>query len=199
MTIATHEFDTSNPAIRRSALRSPTGLLSGIAVLSALPLAFLTVATFGAGDGITVHIALGVGMLLLFLSTFDFRASGWLASAGRAGMIVLGSIFLLQAAAEVAQSPELLGLAYRNSSIQWIEKLSAYTILIWFAGVWLVQPRSLNRTFGGLSLAAIFVSELYSLVAVLDGRSADSLLHALFLLLFAWLSIESGKRLRANG
>ena len=194
MTIASHHLDTIPPYGRRRAMRSLSGLMSGIAVLSALPLAFLTVAAFGAGDGITVHIALGTGMLLLILSTFDFRMPEWLALVGRTGMIVLGTIFFLQAAAEIAQAPELLDLAYRNVFVQWIEKLSAYPILIWFAGLWVVQARSVNRALGGLALAAILASELYSFWLVVNGRTPDSLLHALFLLLFAWLSIEGGKR-----
>ena len=106
MTTTAHHLDTVQ-TFRPSAMRSPTGLLSGIAVLSAIPLAMATSIAFGAGDGITVHIVLALGMLLLFLSSFDFRMSRSLALIGRTGMIVLGSIFLLQAAAEVVRSPEL--------------------------------------------------------------------------------------------
>jgi hypothetical protein len=194
MTSTTHHLDTIRTTFRRSATRSPSGVLSGIAVLCAIPLAIVTNIAFGGGDRITVHIALAVGMLLLFLSTFDFRVSSSLAVIGRAGMIVLGGVFLLQAAAEVVRSPDLLDLAYANPLVQWAEKLSTYPILVWFAALWLVLPRSLNRIFGGLALAAIVANDVYFFWVLLHGGSPDSLLQALVLLLFAWLLIEGLKR-----
>jgi hypothetical protein len=196
MTTITHDLDTIQTTVRRVAMRSPSGLLGGVAVLSAIPLAMATNIAFGGGDGVVVHVVLAVGMLLFFLSTFEFSVSRPLALIGRTGMIVLGSIFLLQAAAEAVRSPELLELAYLNALVQWAEKLFTYPILVWLGAVWLAQPRSLNRIFGGLAFAALVASDLYTFWVLLQGGSPDSLLHALALPLFIWLSIEGAKRQR---
>ena len=65
--------------------RSRNAIAGGIAVLAALPLAILSALAFGGGDQVVVHALLGLGMILLFLATADFRVSGGNHLAGSRG------------------------------------------------------------------------------------------------------------------
>jgi hypothetical protein len=185
------EIDMTESAFNGTrVVRSRSAIAGGISVLAALPLAILCAVVFGGGDAVVVHVALGAGMVLMLLATNDFQMPAAITWIGRVGMAALGAIFLLQAAAEALQWPALLQLAYGDPTIQLIEKVSGYPILLWFAGLLLNDSRGKSQVFGGLVLAAIVASELYSLWLVLNGGAPDIMLRALYLPLFIWLALE---------
>lgn len=184
--------DGAHPATTEG-MRSRNAIAGGIAVLTALPLAIVSALVLGGGDQVVVHAFLGLGMILLFLATTDFRVPGAITWLGRAGMVGLGSIFLLQGLADAVQWPPLLAIAYGDPTLQLIEKVSAYPILLWFVGLLFSDSMGKTRIFGGVVLGSIIVSELYSLWLTLNGGSPDIMLRALYLPLFVWLALEGAK------
>ena len=75
-------------------IRSPLGLLSALAILSALPIAVGCQILFGSGGGTTIHLAFAAGCLLLASSVFDFELPRWIYPMGCAFALALGAIFL---------------------------------------------------------------------------------------------------------
>jgi hypothetical protein len=194
-TILESFFETTD-AIGPSAAprRSWQAVASGASILMAPPLTILTALVFGGGDSVVTHALLGMGMIFLFLATADFAIPQAITWLGRAGMAGLGGIFLIQGVADAVQWAPLLTVAYGDPTIQLIEKVSAYPILVWFVGLLVWDSEGKSRIFGGLVLGSIVLSELYSLWLVLNDGSPDIILRAFYLGLFVWLAVEGLKR-----
>lgn len=186
---------TTATTLRRQprAMQSLRALLGSIAVLAALPLTILTSVVFGGGDGIVVHAALGTGMVLLAASVFDFRTPAIISWVGMAAMLLMGAIFLAQGVGEAVQSPALFAVVYGDPTIQAVEKLASYPIIIWCVGLLLVHSRGKSRILGAVSLIAIAAVEIYALWITSTGGELDIRFRFTYLLAFVWLAVEGGK------
>jgi hypothetical protein len=179
---------------RQFGMLSPRAFLGSLSVLVALPIAVLTNLAFGSGEVIAVHAALGVGMLLLAAAAFDFRISNIAGWVGMTAMVILGTIFLAQGVGEIVQSPALFAIVYGDPTIQAVERLAAYPILIWCAAILLTHSRGWRRHVGAIALAAIGAVEVYTLWVAYAGGAPDIMLRLTYLLAFAWLALEGGSR-----
>lgn len=177
-------------------MQSLRALLGSIAVLAALPLTFLTNVVFGGGDGIVVHAALGTGMVLLAASVFAFRTPAIISWVGMVAMLVMGAIFLAQGVGEALQSPALFAVVYGDPTIQAVEKLASYPIIIWCIGLLLAHSRGKSRILGAASLIAIAAVEIYALWITSNGGELDITFRFTYLLAFVWLAFEGGKSRR---
>src|SRR4051812_1698482 len=104
---------TVSRGISEVRMRSPLGLLAAIAFLLAIPIAIGCQILFGSGDKTAVHFALAAGSLLLAFSVFDFELPRWMNWIGCAAALALGTIFLLQALAELIPIEALNYFAYQ--------------------------------------------------------------------------------------
>jgi hypothetical protein len=177
----------------RRHIQSPRALLGSLSVLAALPLAILTNTMFGGGELIVVHAALGLGMVLLAASVGDFRGPVALRWIGATALLVLGAIFLAQGVAEIVQSPQIFAIVYGDPTIQAMEKLSSYPIILWCLGLVITHSRGKSRILGMLSLAAIALVEIYAFWITSTGGVLDITFRLTYLLAFAWLAVEAVK------
>ena len=177
----------------RRRIQSPPALLGSLSVLAALPLAILTNTMFGDGELIVVHAALGVGMVFLAASVGDFRGPVALRWIGATALLVLGAIFLAQGVAEIIQSPQVFAIVYGDPTIQAVEKLSSYPIILWCLGLVITHSRGKTRSLGMLSLGAIALVEIYAFWIASTGGVLDITFRLTYLLAFAWLAVEAVK------
>jgi hypothetical protein len=177
-------------------IRSPLGLLSALAILSALPIAVGCQILFGSGGGTTIHLAFAAGCLLLASSVFDFGLPRWMDSMGCAFALALGAIFLLQALALLIPSESLYYIAYPVLG-RWPEGWLAGLIILWFVAMLLIDSRGKTRALGVFALSLAVGFEIYSLILPYLGTSLSAEAGALKLLLFlpfVWLLFESTKK-----
>lgn len=186
MTAIIKEHVTSH----RPPFRSPAAIVSGISILTALPLAIITQSALGHGGNAVVHVLLALGIASLIVASGDFRMPAGLRWIGRTAMIALGLIFLLQGIAEALQWPALLSVAYEVLPIQIIEKSSVYPILLWFSGLMIFASGGKKQVLGTAILSTIFAAELISLFVWLTGGVPDPSFRAFYLLPFGWLILE---------
>jgi hypothetical protein len=175
-----------------SSLGSLPGVLGAIVVLLAVPLAVLGEGLFAIGSQITVHLLLAMGVVLVSFSAFHFGIPRWLAWAGYLVASALGAIFLLQGLAELTQSAPLAWLAFQVLG-QSLERALPDLLIVWFAGVLLLDSRGKTRLFGWLALS---IAASFEIGRSIPGLTIDADipgLRALFLLPFVWFAFEAAK------
>jgi hypothetical protein len=182
-------------------IRSPLGLLSALAILSALPIAVGCQILFGSGGGTTIHLAIAAGCLLLACSVSDFELPRWIDRMGCAFALALGAIFLLQALALLIPSELLYYVAYPVLG-RWPEGWLAGLIILWFVAMLLIDSRGKTRVLGSFALSLAVGFEVDSLILPYLGTSLSAEAGALKLLLllpFVWLLFESTKKRPKKG
>jgi hypothetical protein len=163
-------------------IRSPLGLLSALAILSALPIAVGCQILFGSGGGTTIHLAIAAGCLLLACSVSDFELPRWIDRMGCAFALALGAIFLLQALALLIPSELLYYVAYPVLG-RWPEGWLAGLIILWFVAMLLIDSRGKTRVLGSFALSLAVGFEVDSLILPYLGTSLSAEAGALKLLL----------------
>ena len=174
-------------------MRSPLGLLAALAFLLALPIAVGCQILFGSGAGTTVHFALAAGSVLLAFCVFDFKLPRWMNWIGCAAALALGTIFLLQAMAELIPSESLNYFAYQVLG-QWPEGWLPDVVLLWFVAMLLMDSQGKSRILGFVAISLAVCFELYSHILRYVGTSDTGSLKLLMLLPFVWLLFESTKK-----
>ncbi len=165
-------------------MRSPRGFAGSVVLVAGVALALAVAITFNAGGSEIVHIALGLGFLLLASAVFDFRlprAVNWIAATC---MTVLALIFLAQAVADLTRSPAVSGFAYGVLG-QYFERALGYVFLIWCIVLALRDSVGWTRLFGFVAIAIALAVDLYGYVVPDTGE-----LKLLTLLVFVWLILE---------
>ena len=174
-------------------MRSPLGLLAALAFLLALPIAVGCQILFGSGSGTAVPFALAAGCALLAFSIFDFELPRWMNGIGCAAALALGTIFLLQALAELMPSESLNYVAYQVLG-QWPEGWLPDVVLLWFVALLVLDSRGKSRVLGFVVLSIAVCFELYRHILMYLGTSDTGSLKLLMLLPFVWLLFESTKK-----
>ena len=174
-------------------IRSPLGLLAALAFLLALPIAVGCQILFGSGSGTAVPFALAAGCALLAFSIFDFELPRWTNWIGCAAALALGTIFLLQALAELMPSESLNYVAYQVLG-QWPEGWLPDVVLLWFVAMLVRDSRGKSRVLGFVVLSIAVCFELYRHILTYLGTSDTGSLKLLMLLPFVWLLFESTKK-----
>ena len=177
----------------RVRMRSPLGLLAALAFLLALPIAVGCQILFGSGSGTAVHFALAAGCALLAFSIFDFELPRWMNWIGCAAALALGTIFLLQALAELIPCEALNYVAYQVLG-QWPEGWLPDVVLLWFVAMLVLDSRGKSRVLGFVVLSIAVCFELYSHILRFGGTTDTGSLKLLMLLPFVWLLFESTKK-----
>src|SRR5215211_8949794 len=191
--ITTGATPTVSQGISGVRIRSPLGLLSAIAFLLALPIAYGCQVLLGSGSGIAIHLALGAGSVLLAFCVFDFELPRWMNWAGCVGALALGTIFLLQAVALLVPMESLYYFAYGVLG-QWPEGWLPDVIILWFVGMLVFDSRGKSRILGIVAVSLAVCFELYSHILRFGGTSPAGTLKLLMLLPFVWLLFESTKK-----
>lgn len=173
-------------------MRSTTGLAAAVLLLLAVPLAFGSQILVDGSADLMIHLVVGAGCVLLAAAMFDFGLPRWVNRIGAAAAGAFGSIFLLQAFSQLVQIDALTYIAFDVLG-QGVEKILPYVILIWFVALLLLGSRGKSRILGWSVMSIVVGVELVSIVGPLVGIHVESQ-KLLFLLPFAWLLIESGKR-----
>jgi hypothetical protein len=174
-------------------MRSPLGLLAALAFLLALPIAVGCQILFGSGAGTAVHFALAAGCALLAFCVFDFELPRWMNWIGCAAALALGTIFLLQALAELIPMESLNYVAYQVLG-QWPEGWLPDVVLLWFVSMLVLDSRGKSRILGIVVLSIAVCFELYSHILRFGGTTDTGSLKLLMLLPFVWLLLESTKK-----
>jgi hypothetical protein len=177
-------------------MRSPRGLLAAIVFLLALPIALLYQVLFGSGAGIIVHLALGVGSVLLLVAVFDFRLPAWINWIGCVSAGALATIFLLQGAALLIENDSLTYFAYQVLG-QWPEGLFPALLILWFFAMLLFDSQGKARIFGFVAMSIVVGFEVYRYASFALGTPMEAqpeMLRLLLLVPFVWLLFESTKK-----
>src|SRR5215218_2612557 len=194
--ITTGATPTVSQGISGVRIRSPLGLLSAIAFLLALPIAYGCQVLLGSGSGIAIHLALGAGSVLLAFCVFDFELPRWMNWAGCVGALALGTIFLLQAVALLIPMESLYYFAYGVLG-QWPEGWLPDVIILWLVAMLVLESRGKSRILGMVAMSVAVCLELYSHILTFSGTSLTEeagILKLLLLVPFVWLLFESTKR-----
>jgi hypothetical protein len=178
-------------------MRSPLGLLAALAFLLALPIAVGCQILIGSGAGTAVHFALAAGCALLAFSVFDFELPRWMNWIGCAAALALGTIFLLQALAELVPMESLHYFAYQVLG-QWPEGWLPDVVLLWLVAMLVLDSQGKSRILGIVVLSIAVCFELYSHILRFGGTTDTGSLKLLMLLPFVWLLIESTKKPQLN-
>ncbi len=176
-------------------MRSSLGLLSALAIISALPVAIGCQILFGRGGETTIHFALAAGCVLLAFSVFDFELPRWTNRLGCAAALALGAIFLLQALALLIPSESLYHLGYPVLG-RWPEGWLPDLVILWFVAMLLIDSRGKTRILGVAAVSLAVCLELYSHILAFLGTTLSTeagTLKLLLLLPFVWLLFESTK------
>jgi hypothetical protein len=178
-------------------MQSPLGLLAALAFLSAVPIALGCQILFGSGAGTAIHFALAAGSVLLGLSVFDFELPRWINWIGCVAALALGTIFLLQAVAQLVPSESLNYVAYQVLG-QWPEGWLPDVVIVWFVAMLVLDSQGKSRILGIVAVSIAVCFELYSHILRFGGTSDTGSLKLLMLLPFVWLLFESTKKPHPN-
>jgi hypothetical protein len=172
-------------------------LLAALAFLSAVPIALGCQILFGSGAGTAIHFALAAGSVLLGLSVFDFELPRWINWIGCVAALALGTIFLLQAVAQLVPSESLNYVAYQVLG-QWPEGWLPDVVIVWFVAMLVLDSQGKSRILGIVAVSIAVCFELYSHILRFGGTSDTGSLKLLMLLPFVWLLFESTKKPHPN-
>jgi hypothetical protein len=112
---------------------------------------------------------------------------GWLAA------LALGTIFLLQAVAQLVPNESLHYVAYQVLG-QWPEGWLPDVVILWFVAMLLIDSQGKSRSLRLVALSIAVCFELYSHILRYLGTSDTGSLKLLMLLSFVWLLFESTKK-----
>jgi hypothetical protein len=174
-------------------MRSPLSLLAALAFLLAVPIALGCQILFGSGAGTTIHFALAAGSLLLAFAVFDFKLPRWMNWIGCVAAFALGTIFLLQAVAQLVPNESLHYVAYQVLG-QWPEGWLPDVVILWLVAMLVLDSQGKSRILGFIALSIAVCFELYSHILRYLGTSDTGGLKLLMLLPFVWLLFESMKK-----
>jgi hypothetical protein len=177
-------------------MRSPRGFLAAVVFLLALPLAVLYQMLFGNGAAAVLHLAFALGSVLLSFSVFDFKLPRWINWIGRVSAAALAAIFLLQGVADLIENDSLTYVANQVLG-QWLERLLADLVILWFVAMLLTESQGKTRILGFVAMSIAVCVEVYSYILIYLGTSLDAeaaSLKVLMLLPFVWLLFESKKK-----
>jgi hypothetical protein len=177
-------------------MRSPRGFLGSAALLLAVPVAAVHQVFFASGAEAVVHILLAVGVFLVSASAFEFRLPAWVQWTACLTTGALGALFLLQAVSEVLPNPSLDQFAYQVLG-QAVEAWLVSLFLLLCVAVLLLDSKGTTRVMGFVAVSVVFCLDLYSHALAYAGSSLNVAapgLKSLYLLLPAWLLLESRKR-----
>ena len=180
----------------RVTMRSPRGLLAAVVFLLAVPVTLLFQNLFGSGAETTIHLALGVGSVLLASAVFDFKLPRWINWIGCVSAGALGAIFLLQAVALLIPNDSLYYFAYQVLG-QWPEGRLPDLLILWFVAMLLMDSQGKTRILGFVAMSIAVASEVYKYTLVYLGTPIEAqpqMLRLLMLLPFVWLLFESTKK-----
>jgi hypothetical protein len=112
---------------------------------------------------------------------------------GCAAAFALGTIFLLQAVAQLVPNELLHYVAYEVLG-QWPEGWLPDVVILWFVAMLLIDSQGKSRILGFVALSIAVCFELYSHILRYLGTSDTGSLKLLMLLPFVWLLFESTKK-----
>lgn len=176
-----------------SGMRSITGLSGSLVLLAGVTTAFASAIVLGAYGSEIIHCALGGAFVLLALSAFDFRPPRWLQWAGALVMLTLAATFLAQAIADISQSQAIAAFAYAMAG-QVAEKVLGDLFLLWCVLILVFDSRGRTRWLGMAVITVALAVEGIFYAGAMTGMATDGTLKLLYLLIFVWLALESGKR-----
>jgi hypothetical protein len=174
-------------------MKSTRGLLAACVLLLAFPFAALYRAVFDRGVEVVIHLALAAGTLLVCASVFDFRTARWIAWIACLSTGLLGTIFLVQAAAELLHNALLTRIAYQVLG-QGLERWLFDVFALWCIAVLLADSHGRTRIGGGIALGLVVCVELIVIGLSMAGSSLNAVapqLFVLYFLPFVWLLFES--------
>jgi hypothetical protein len=177
-------------------MRSPRGFLAAIVFLLALPIAVLYQMLFGNGAAAVLHLAFALGSVLLSISVLDFKLPRWINWIGCVSAGALATIFLLQGVADLIENDSLTYVANQVLG-QWLERLLADLVILWFVAMLLTESQEKTRILGFIAMSIAVCVEVYSYILIYLGTSLDAeaaSLKVLMLLPFVWLLFESKKK-----
>jgi hypothetical protein len=157
-------------------------------VLLAFPAAVLG-QVLGLDPSMTLHLFLGIGMLLLAYAAFQFDLPRWLAWAGCISATGLGAIFLLQSLTELTKNESLRSVAY-GALGQWPEGVLGDLVVVWFLAPLLLATSGRTKQVGLLVVPIVIV---VTVVKQVPGVAIAEAVPAVVLLLaaFAWFLFAS--------
>jgi hypothetical protein len=178
-------------------MRSARGVASAVFMLLALPATILSSQISDDAPGVVIHIMLGVSCVALALAIADFGLPRWLNWVGIASAAGVGAIFLLQAVSSAIPNNEPLdGFAFGILG-QTPERLLPLGVSIWFAGLLLAGTKGRTRLIGWALVPACIGLQVGTFLGLVLGIEVQNL-KIVFLLVFAWLLIESLKAGRSS-
>jgi hypothetical protein len=140
-----------------------------------------------------MHFALASGSLLLAFAVFDFKLPRWINWIGCVAAFALGTIFLLQAVAQLVPNESLHYVAYQVLG-QWPEGWLPDVVILWFVAMLVLDSQGTSRIWGFIALSIAVCFELYNHILRYLGTSDTGSLKLLLLLPFVWLLVESTKK-----
>lgn len=178
-------------------MRSPRGILGAAVFLSLLPAAVVYQMFFESGVEIVIHLILAAGSIFMSLAIFDFKTARWINLVGSFSMGALAIIFLLQALGPAVQNDSLTWLAFQILG-QGLERGLGLLFIFWCLVMLLTDSRGKARIFGFIVMSAVVFLQVYTYGPYyLSGTAAEEL-KLIFLLMFAWLLLESAKKSRGK-
>jgi hypothetical protein len=174
-------------------MRSVLGLAGSLVILAGVVTGLSCAILLNAGGSEILHVALGAGFVLLAISVFDFRPAVWVKVIAAVAMLLLAVIFFLQGLSDLTNSPLLAKIAYAELG-QSSEKLLGYLFIAWCLALALVDSTSRSRWLGMATIVVIMGVEAYSYAMRATGGQVIDALKLLYVPVFVWLAIESGKR-----
>jgi hypothetical protein len=178
-------------------VKSNSGFLASIIFLAAIPAALIVQVLFGEGAETVLHFAFAAGSGLLALAAFDFRVPLPIRVAGVVVTASLAVIFFLQGISNLLQNPSLSYLAFDTLG-QRPERLIIDALLLWLAAILFYESKGRARILGLITLGAAIAVEIYNYWLNYHGTTLDAefaILKVALLFPFAWLLLESRKRL----
>lgn len=180
-------------------MKSRRGFLAAIIFLSAIPVAVLCRTIFGIEADLILHFACAAGFAFISFAVFDFKVPKWINWSGCAATGALAFIFLLQGASQLIRSDSLTYFVFQILG-QRVEAGLVKLLFLWFIALLIFDSRGNSRFFGLVVMSVVFCAEIYGFYLAYGGASLDetnAALKLLYLLPFAWLIFESGKKNQA--
>ena len=178
-------------------MRSKRGVLGSAIVVLCLPLADVLL-SLALGDAeMILHFVLGVGVIVIASGLFAFKTTSWMTWAGILGLVGLGAVFLLQGVSDIADNTDLHEFAY-NVMGQTPERILPILFFAWCVALVMQDSSGKTRIFGVVAVGLVIVLEVVDLGMNVAGEDSPGILKMFYLLLFAWLLLESSKPASAS-
>ena len=182
-------------------MKSPRAFAGTLLAIVALPLAILSQFVLGTGGEAVIHWALGAGIALIAVSTFDFGTPRWIAWVAAFSAGSLAILLLMQGTADFARNDFLLHFAYQVLG-QRLEALLVDLFMLWCIALLWTDSTGRTRMVGMAAMSLVVCLEIYQLYLAYHGSSLNAqpqLLKLVYLSPFAWLLLESRRRTVSSG